>query len=153
MSNTARLGAVAVLALVTASPSAAGAPPRVDPERRIDGRHPGCHTRSCDRRMDRKVRRRIVGRWRRTAAPYAGWLASTRACESGSDGLYALSSTGNGFWFAYQHTPGSWYAAGGRSRNGRPAGAWAMQPTPVEQDYRAVVTLRQQGRGAWPVCG
>jgi hypothetical protein len=62
-------------------------------------------------------------------------------------------TTGNGFWFAYQHTASSWYAAGGRERSGRPAGARGLQPEPLEQDFRAVLTLRQQGRGAWPVCG
>jgi hypothetical protein len=113
--------------------------------------HDGCLTPACERRVDRLEHRRTLRRWRHATRPYRGWLASTRACESGSD--YALSTTGNGFWFAYQHTPSSWRAAGGRMRRGRPAGVRAMQPTPLEQDYRAVVTLGQQGRGAWPVCG
>lgn len=153
MSTTCRIGAVAALALVAAPPSAPDAHLRASDHPDARYRHPGCNTHRCDRRRDHKVRRQIVARWRRVAAPYAGWLAPTRRCESGSSGGYTLATTGNGFWFAYQHTPGSWYAAGGRSRGGRPAGAWTMQPLAAEQDYRAVITLRQQGRGAWPVCG
>jgi hypothetical protein len=119
----------------------------------IETRHRGCNTRACDHRMTRKAHAKTVRRWRRATAPYQGWLASTRACESGSSGGYRLATTGNGFWFAYQHTPRSWYAAGGRSRNGRPAGVRSLQPEPAEQDFRAVVTLRQQGAAAWPICG
>jgi hypothetical protein len=130
--------------LALALPSAAEAKPP---------KYPGCHTSACERRVDRRQHRRTVARWKRTARPYAAWLRRTRACESGSAGGYRLSTTGNGFWFAYQHTPSSWYAAGGRSRNWRPAGVRSLQPTPAEQDFRAVITLRQQGRGAWPVCG
>ena len=115
--------------------------------------YPGCNTRACAHRVQTRQRARTTRRWKRIAAPYAAWLRSTRACESGSVGGYALSTTGNGFWFAYQHTAASWYAAGGRSRSGRPAGARTLQPSPAEQDFRAVVTLRQQGRGAWPSCG
>jgi hypothetical protein len=115
--------------------------------------YPGCHSRACVRRVQARGHGNTVRRWKRTARPYAAWLRSTRACESGSAGGYTLSTTGNGFWFAYQHTASSWYAAGGRRRNGRPAGVRSLQPTPAEQDFRAVVTLRQQGRGAWPVCG
>ena len=113
--------------------------------------HDGCLTHRCERRMDRKAHRRTRRHWRREAHPYRGWLSKVRACESG--GRYSLSTTGNGFWFAYQHTPSSWVMAGGRLRRGRPAGVRTMQPTALEQDYRAVMTLHQQGRGAWPVCG
>jgi hypothetical protein len=126
------------LALLTAEPAHA---------------YPGCRTRACIVRVDRRQHRRTVARWKRTARPYASWLRSTRTCESASAGGYGLSTTGNGFWFAYQHTAQSWYAAGGRQRAGRPVGVRSTQPTPAEQDFRAIITLRQQGRGAWPVCG
>lgn len=122
-------------------------------ERAAHTRPGHCITNRCRSRMRARVHGQTVTRWRRTARPYAAWLRSTRQCESGGAGGYSLSTTGNGFWFAYQHTPSSWYAAGGRRRDGRPAGVHAMQPEPAEQDYRAVITLRQQGRGAWPVCG
>lgn len=111
-----------------------------------------CKTQRCEHSMRRRHRAEVERNWRKVARPYRGWLASTRACES-SPWLYDLSTTGNGFWFAYQHTPSSWGRAGGHFRRGRPAGVWTMQPTPAEQDFRAVVTLKQQGRGAWPVCG
>lgn len=77
-------------------------------------------------------------------APYRSWLASTRACESGSSGSYG-ANTGNGFFGAYQFTSSSWATAGG---SGMPHLA-----EPLEQDFRAVRLLTIQGRGAWPVCG
>jgi hypothetical protein len=115
--------------------------------------YPGCHTEECAVRVQRRTRASTTRRWKRIVRPYSAWLRSTRNCESGSAGGYSLSTTGNGFWFAYQHTASSWYAAGGRERSGRPAGARGLQPEPLEQDFRAVLTLRQQGRGAWPICG
>lgn len=120
-------------------------------------RHKGCHSRSCDKRMDRKQHRRAVAIRKRRAEraarrydtmrrnytrPYRGWLYSTRMCESG--GRYGIS-TGNGFYGAYQFTLQSWAAVGGR---GMP-----HLNAPLEQDYRAVRLLHLQGRGAWPVCG
>jgi|SRR5882672_4868681 len=113
--------------------------------------HDGCNTVGCEQRVDRAEHHKTLHRWWRETRPYRPWLAKVRWCES--TGRYGLSTTGNGFWFAYQHTPSSWRAAGGRIRRGRPAGVRAMQPEPLEQDYRAVVTLHQQGPGAWPVCG
>ena len=119
-----------------------------------------CNTRACDqrarhrqhKRAQRRKQRRVQARhkaevrWRahmrRFTRPYRGWLASTRACESG--GRYGIA-TGNGFFGAYQFTVSSWYAAGGR---GMPHLA-----APLEQDYRAVRLLHIQGRGAWPNCG
>jgi hypothetical protein len=110
--------------------------------------HPpvGCYTYACEVRVKRNVRadirRRHRQHWRYLTAPYRAWLASTRQCESG--GNYR-TATGNGFWGAYQFTLTSWAAVGG---HGNPANA-----EPLEQDYRAVLLLHLQGRGAWPVCG
>lgn len=116
--------------------------------------HHGCLTQACERRVDRREHRKTLRRWWQATRPYRGWLAAVRSCESGSFGTYDLSTTGNGFWFAYQHTASSWRAAGGRLQDGwRPVGVRSTQPEPLEQDYRAVVTLHQQGTGAWPVCG
>ena len=84
-----------------------------------------------------------VRRWRRVVRPYRAWLASVRACESGSSGGYA-ANTGNGFHGAYQFTVSSWRSVGGR---GLPHLA-----SPLEQDVRAVYLLRLQGPGAWPNC-
>lgn len=121
-------------ALLAAAVIAMGAPDRSE--------YPGCRTHKCERRMTSKTHDRTVKRWRRVARPYAGWLRSTRSCES--EGRYAIN-TGNGFYGAYQFTLSSWRAVGGW---GYPHNA-----EPVEQDYRAVRLLHAQGRGAWPVCG
>jgi hypothetical protein len=91
-----------------------------------------CHTKTCKQRVYMK----------KYAKPYAGWLSSTRQCESG--GNYAIN-TGNGFYGAYQFTITSWNAVGG---TGYPHNAPSY-----EQDYRAVKLLQLQGNGAWPVCG
>lgn len=104
-----------------------------------DAVEPGCQTRRCEQRV---AHRRTRHRWWRTTQPYRAWLRSTRLCESG--GRYS-TSTGNGFYGAYQFTLSSWHVVGGR---GMPH--WAV---PLEQDYRAVCLLHVQGRGAWPVCG
>jgi hypothetical protein len=95
-----------------------------------------------DRERGLRHLERRRGQWRRTARPYRGWLARTRWCESRGD--YSIA-TGNGFFGAYQFTRSSWRAVGGR---GLPHHAERL-----EQDYRAVLLLRRQGRGAWPVCG
>lgn len=114
------------------------------PHRRYRARHQGCNTRSCDKRMDRRARARTNRRWRRITRPYRNWLRSTRYCESGNDGLYK-ANTGNDFYGAYQFMLSTWYSVGGR---GYPHNA-----RPLEQDYRAVLTLKRDGSGAWPVCG
>jgi Transglycosylase-like domain len=124
--------------------------------------HEGCQTKACDDRVSarerkafEKQRRRVQKRHKaavrverhaakmlRVIRPHRAWLASTRRCESG--GNYR-TATGNGFWGAYQFTLSSWRAAGGI---GMPHLA-----TKLEQDFRAVLLLRIQGTGAWPVCG
>jgi hypothetical protein len=104
-------------------------------------RHKGCNTRSCDKRVDRKIIRRRNNHKRRVIRPYRGWLASTRACESPT-GRDSASGQYHGF---YQFDVQSWYGAGGR---GMPC-----QASKLEQSYRAVIWLKKAGRGAWPVCG
>lgn len=104
--------------------------------------YPGCNTRMCVTRVQSRTHRRTLRRWERVARPYRAWLAKVRQCESG--GRYG-TSTGNGFYGAYQFTRSSWHGVGGRGL--------AHEAPPVEQDYRAVLLLKQQGRGAWPVCG
>ena len=105
----------------------------------VEHHPPICQTRRCERRV---AHRHTRHRWWRVTRPYRGWLASTRACESG--GRYA-TNTGNGFYGAYQFTLSSWHAVGGT--------VMPHLAEPLEQDYRAVRLLWAQGRGAWPVCG
>ena len=130
--------AAAVAAIALAPTSAHSDHPKHHP-----GHIRGCNTYRCDRRMHRKAHQRTVQRWKRRAAPYAGWLYSTRMCESG--GNYR-TNTGNGFFGAYQFDYSSWLAT-------HPTTQYAHQAEPAEQDYRATVWLRMAGRGAWPVCG
>ena len=144
------------MTVILAMLALAGAPEEYKPK------FPYCNTRRCDRRADarqrmRQQRRRVQARhkaqvraerhaakMRRVVAPYRGWLASTRFCESNGSGGYR-ANTGNGFYGAYQFTLSSWAAVGGQ---GMPHLA-----SPLEQDYRAVLLLHVQGRGAWPNCG
>ena len=116
--------------------------PIAQPVVQYDGRHRGCNTRKCDRRMDRKQHRKTTKCWWRIVKPYNGWLMNTARCESG---LRWHINTGNGFYGGLQFTAQSWYAVGG---DGLPH--WA---SPLEQKYRGVRLLHIQGRGAWPVCG
>jgi hypothetical protein len=96
----------------------------------------GCNTKRCEARIAAKHKRQVV-------APFRGWLAKVRACESG--GNYRIISRSGLYYGAYQFLPRTWRAVGGR---GMPHRA-----SRLEQDYRAVLLLRLQGRGAWPVCG
>jgi len=70
-------------------------------------------------------------------------LARIRACESGGN-YRAVSSSGR-YRGAYQFDRGTWASIGG---SGDPAAA-----SPAEQDYRALLLLRQRGTRPWPVCG
>jgi Transglycosylase-like domain len=136
---------IAVIALL-ALPATAGAqiaePQTKHPRHSFNGRHAGCNTHKCDRRMDKKAHAKTLGRWWRATQPYRAWLRSTRMCESG--GNYQIN-TGNGFYGAYQFDASSWWGAGGHG--------YAHQAEPMEQDYRATIWLKLAGRGAWPVCG
>jgi hypothetical protein len=112
--------------------------------------HGSCHTRACFRRSCRshackaRVARKLAIRHKRaTVAPYRGWLARTRWCES--RGNYRAISPGGRYRGAYQFDLDSWQRAGGR---GDPVDAGKL-----EQDFRAVRWLQAVGRGAWPVCG
>lgn len=122
------------------------------PTAAAEAREPGCKTRACDARVKKKVGCKTNSchtrvkhkRWKKIIAPHQSWLRKVRYCESGNHGLYR-TNTGNGFYGAYQFTLSSWRAVGGY---GFPHNA-----RPIEQDYRAVLLLRLQGRGAWPHCG
>lgn len=115
-------------------------------------REPGCNTKACNARVQKKVGCKTTAchvrvkhkRWIKIIAPHRGWLRAVRFCESGNHGLYR-ANTGNGFYGAYQFTISSWRAVGGY---GLPHHA-----PPIEQDFRAILLLRLQGPGAWPVCG
>jgi hypothetical protein len=70
-------------------------------------------------------------------------LARIRACESG--GNYSIVSASGRYRGAYQFDYSTWAAMGG---TGDPAAA-----SPAEQDYRALLLLRQRGTRPWPHCG
>jgi LysM repeat protein len=82
------------------------------------------------------VRPRSVGNY---AAGAPGLFARIRQRESG--GNYA-ENTGNGYFGAYQFTPGTWHSVGG---SGLPSNA-----TPAEQDMRAQMLYSQRGCSPWP---
>jgi hypothetical protein len=109
---------------------------------------PGCHSHRCDRAARRAcahnpacVVRVEHKRWRRTAMPYWRTFEAIARCESTSRWHIA---TGNSFYGGVQFTLSSWRAVGGR---GSPAVA-----SKLEQIFRAVLLMRVQGFGAWPVC-
>ena len=70
-------------------------------------------------------------------------LARIRACES--HGNYSIVSSSGRYRGAYQFDYSTWAAVGG---SGDPAAA-----SPAEQDYRALLLLRQRGTRPWPNCG
>ncbi|MGB3411963.1 MAG: transglycosylase family protein [Microthrixaceae bacterium] len=70
-------------------------------------------------------------------------LAKIRRCESG--GNYSIVSSSGRYRGAYQFDYRTWAGVGG---SGDPAAA-----SPAEQDYRALLLLRQRGTRPWPVCG
>jgi hypothetical protein len=109
------------------------------------GHVPGCASKSCDNRIGAKwARRHPKARAASIVVPYRAFLAKLRACEVRGQPKPYETNTGNGFFGAYQFTLSSWAAVDGR---GLPSNA-----PPAEQDYRAVLLLRAQGPGAWPVC-
>lgn len=110
----------------------------------------GCNTRACEKRVAKK---KTNAKWRKAVNAYGpGLLAARRNCESGSSGGYDLSTTGNGYWFAYQFDAQAWAGAGGDVAGGRPVGARSLQPSPLEQDYRAVRWAYVHGGDPWPNC-
>lgn len=70
-------------------------------------------------------------------------LARIRACES--SGNYSIVSASGRYRGAYQFDYATWAGVGG---SGDPAAASA-----AEQDYRALLLLRQRGTRPWPNCG
>jgi hypothetical protein len=118
-----------------------------------------CQTAACHKRVRQKARialrrscrsvtckRRVAvkqARWRKqlVVAPYTGRLEAIARCESG--GRWNIA-TGNGFYGGLQFTLSSWHAVGGWG--------YPHQNTKLEQMYRAVLLMRMQGWGAWPVC-
>ncbi len=70
-------------------------------------------------------------------------LAKIRRCES--RGNYSIASASGRYRGAYQFDYRTWAGVGGA---GDPAAA-----SPAEQDYRALILLRQRGTRPWPVCG
>ncbi|MFV0318538.1 MAG: transglycosylase family protein [Microthrixaceae bacterium] len=69
-------------------------------------------------------------------------LAKIRRCES--RGNYSIVSSSGRYRGAYQFDTRTWAAVGG---SGDPAAA-----SPAEQDYRALLLLRQRGTRPWPNC-
>lgn len=63
-------------------------------------------------------------------------------CESGGN---ASTNTGNGFHGAFQFTPSTWKANGGKGS--------AENASMAQQKNVARSVLKSQGPGAWPVCG
>jgi len=88
---------------------------------------------------DRSCRQRRY--MRRVVRPYRATLLRIASCESGRRWHI---STGNGFHGGLQFTASSWWAVGGSG--------YAHQASRLEQLYRAVLLMRLQGWGAWPVC-
>jgi hypothetical protein len=112
--------------------------------------HSGCHSKSCKVRVEKRA---AHAKWRPIVHAYGiGLLRARMQCESGNHGGYALATTGNTYWFAHQFNVGAWTGAGGRMRKGRPAGVWAMQPSRLEQDFRAVRWDAIHGGDPWPRC-
>lgn len=96
---------------------------------------PGCHTPACHHRVH-------VRHMRQTVRPYRSWIRRTAQCESG--GRWHIA-TGNGFYGGMQFTIQSWRGVGGKG--------YPHHASKLEQSYRSVLLRRQQGVGAWPVCG
>ena len=101
--------------------------------------HTGCHTRACEKRVERK-------HMQRTVAPHRAWLYATRMCES--RGNYRSRGRHRG---AYQFTFDTWRRAGGKPAD--PADA-----TPLRQDYTAIRWANVIGwanvrtSAGWPNC-
>lgn len=102
---------------------------------------------------ERVTKRQVREKWRHTAERYGlGLLRARMRCESGGDGGYSLATTTGLYWFAHQFDRWAWAGAGGRIRHGRPVGVWSLQPSRLEQDYRAARWDAVHGGDPWPNC-
>jgi hypothetical protein len=107
--------------------------------------HHGCQTNACEARVQARAARQTR---LQAIRPYMGFLRSTGACESGTDGnlkhgLRAVDPWGK-YRGRYQFDLSGWRGAGGY---GDPIDAgW------LEQAYRAVRWLQINGRQSWPNC-
>lgn len=107
----------------------------------------GCHSLKCHHRVAHKQAR---AKKLAVIRPHVPWLRRTGDCENGpyggaglKEGLRAYNPSP--FYGRYQFTMSTWHSVGGR---GDPRDAdW------LEQAFRAVLVIRTQGYGAWPVCG
>lgn len=80
-------------------------------------------------------------RWK-TVQPYNAKLERIAYCES--RGRWSIN-TGNGFYGGLQFTLSTWKSIGGRG--------YPHQNSELEQKYRAVLLIREEGYSPWPVCG
>jgi hypothetical protein len=144
-SNRCRVPVVAVLlaaivALTTPAPAAAK-----------------CRTKACWQRVHAaraeawlKRERPAVWEWRRQPASWKRWAHSTSWCESGHR---AHTSTGNGFYGAFQFLPRTWYAS---MRYVAPRLRTSRMPHVLRWEHQAVVAIalaRNESPSHWPVCG
>lgn len=134
------------------------AAPLTLPRRRIARAHVRCLRRPVSRRLMARYRHRW-SRWRRThywlleferlPAGDQAWAEATSHCETRQwwpdKRAQARANIGNGYWGAFQFTPGTWYAAGGK----QPAYLTSWH----EQAVRAVRWMHAEGASHWPVCG
>lgn len=132
---------VAIVAALSLPTGAMAQAPDAHVAKHVQKHKKGCKTAECQDRIHRRHRLRTI-------TPYMGFLRSTGACESGTDGnlkhgLRAVDPWGK-YRGRYQFGMPDWQRAGGR---GDPVEAgW------LEQAYRAVRWLRMNGRQSWPNC-
>jgi len=128
-----------------------------EPDHSTPDTRPGeavCHSKACDRRVQRKRRQRRIQkrhkaqvRWRahqrEVVNPHDAKLNRIASCES--DQNWHIN-TGNGFYGGLQFTIGTWKSVGGPSL--------PHYTSELEQKYRAVLVYNRRGNwGDWPVCG
>lgn len=94
-------------------------------------------------------------RWKASvdASGQHDYLLSIARCETGPPyNSWRFHNNGNGFYFRFQFTAGTWASVGGRG-GGYPRGRFGHRvPSKPEQMFRALRVLRSQGPGAWPNC-
>lgn len=95
-----------------------------------------------DKKHPHKVKAPPVDHRWQVVKPYNAKLNRMAWCES--TGRWFIA-TGNGFYGGLQFTYSTWRSVGGRG--------YPHQNSKLEQKYRAVLLIRSQGYGPWPVCG